>query len=506
MERNKSIKINALINGIRTVLNLIFPLITFPYISRVLSIDEIGKYNFSNSIISYFLLIAALGFDKYAVREGAKYRDNKDRMGEFASKVFSLNMIATVISYILLFILLLVSKKLHGYIFCLMIFSMQIFFTTLGTEWLYSIYEEYAYITIRSIVFKVISIILLFVFVKDNGDYLNYAAITVFASVGSNILNFVNAKKYCKIKLVFSFDWKKLLKPILVIFASNVAIQIFVNSDVTMLGYLQNDSVVGIYSVSTKIYSIVRTLLSAVLIVSIPRFSMYVGKNKKKEYDALFSTIVNWLFVMIVPATFGLLMLRVNVITIIAGEKYISAAPSLLILCFAIICGIYSTLFNQCVLLPYKREKYSLISSVISAVLNIGLNFILIPYFAEIGAAFTTLVSEFTVAVINYISCRDIVKPILKNEVCKKNVLSVLIGTASIIIFCKLGTLCITNMWIETLICIIGSIISYVFILLLLKNPMVYSILKKYKQKYFYIINTYHNDEGRVQRHNSDSQ
>lgn len=206
--KNKSIKLNAVLNGFRTILNLIFPLITFPYVSRVLSVNEVGQYNFSQSIITYFMLIAALGIDKFAVREGTKYRDNREKFNKFASEVFSINIVSTVISYLLLFIYLTFSGKTSSYATCILIFSLQIFFTTIGTEWLYSIFEEYAYITVRSIAFKILSVILLFVFVRNEGDYLAYAGITVFASVGSNILNFINARKYCKIRLTFGFDWK----------------------------------------------------------------------------------------------------------------------------------------------------------------------------------------------------------------------------------------------------------------------------------------------------------
>ena len=190
--KKKSLGLNAFLNGLRSVLNLIFPLITFPYISRVLSVNGIGIYNFSNTYIGYFILIAGLGIATYAVREGAKYRDNKEQIEEFSSEVFSINILATVIAYILLLLSLVIFKNLNNYVACILIFSIQILFTTLGTEWIYTIYQDYTYITIRSIIFKILSIILLFIFVKRPSDYLIYAAITVLASVGSNFLNFVH--------------------------------------------------------------------------------------------------------------------------------------------------------------------------------------------------------------------------------------------------------------------------------------------------------------------------
>lgn len=152
---------NAFLNGLRSVLNLLFPLITFPYVSRVLSVSGIGIYNFSNTYISYFILIAGLGIATYAIREGAKYRNDRRKIEEFSSQIFSINMIATVIAYVLLFASLLIFKNLSNYVSCILIFSLQILFTTLGTEWIYTIYEDYAYITVRSIFFKVISIFLL---------------------------------------------------------------------------------------------------------------------------------------------------------------------------------------------------------------------------------------------------------------------------------------------------------------------------------------------------------
>ena len=201
--KRKSIAVNAFLNGLRSLLNILFPLITFPYISRKLTVEGIGIYNFSNSIVSYFLMIAALGISNYAIREGAKYRNDKNKIERFSSEVFTINIASTLVAYVLLFLCLIIFSKLHSYILCILIFSLQIFFTTIGTEWIYQIYEDYTYITVRSIIFQIVSIILLFIFVKTPNDYLNYAAITVFSAVGANVLNFIHARQYCHIHLVF---------------------------------------------------------------------------------------------------------------------------------------------------------------------------------------------------------------------------------------------------------------------------------------------------------------
>lgn len=481
----KSIRLNAVLNGIRTILNLVFPLITFPYISRTLTVNEIGKYNFSDSIVQYFMLIAALGIDKYAIREGAKYRDDRKKISTFASNVFTVNLVSTIISYIILAVVLIISNKLHYYLLCILILSSQIFFTTIGTEWLYSIYEEYTYITIRSIVFKIISIALLFVFVRQSGDYLKYAAVTVFASVGSNILNFIHARKFCDIRLSFNFNWKAMLKPIVIIFVTNIAIQIYVNSDTTMLGLLKDDYTVGIYSVSGKIYRIVKNVLAAVLIVSIPRFSMYAGKRMQHEFDSLLLKLVNTLLVIIFPTMVGLFMLSRDVVFIISGSKYEQSTSSLRILCIAIIFAIFSSVFNECVLLPYKREKYSLYSSIVSAALNIGLNFIFIPLFAENGAALTTVLAEFTMSVMNLYFGRDLIAKVFINKTTRNNVISIAIGCGGIVLACSLCIFYINNIWLEILGCIITSITMYGTILLACKNSIAQNVFRQIKSRIY---------------------
>lgn len=195
-KQNKSLGLNAALNSLQSLLNLIFPLITFPYISRTLSVDGVGKYNFANSIISYFILLAGLGISVYAVREGAKLRDNREEFSQFASRIFTINIISTIISYIALFLVLILSTSLQKYNIAILIFSIQIFFTTLGVDWIYTIFEEYGYITARNIIFKIISAILLFIFVKHRDDYLNYIVISVIASTGSYLLNFFMLRNF----------------------------------------------------------------------------------------------------------------------------------------------------------------------------------------------------------------------------------------------------------------------------------------------------------------------
>lgn len=482
--KEKSIKINAILNGLRSALNLIFPLITFPYVSRILSVDGMGIYNFSNTYINYFALLAGLGVSTYAVREGAKYRDNREKISGFASEVFTINVISTIAAYLLLFCSLVIFNNLYKYVTCILIFSLQLLFNTIGTEWVYNIYEDYSYITIRSIVFKIISIVLLFVFVRNSTDYLWYAGITVFASVGSNLLNYINAKKIIDIKLTKNVKWRYHLRPILVIFASSVAITLYVSSDTTILGLLKGDYAVGIYGVAVKIYSIASGLISGLLVVTIPRLAMLLGKRKIKEYKLILGKVISSVSILVLPAAVGLIMLSKEAILIIAGKKYLSSILSLQIITSAFIFSNYGMIFNECILIPAKRENKSLYNTLITGIINVILNFILIPIWSYDGAALSTVIAELMVMVLNGWSARDYISSIFTSGKTIKNMVDATIGCIGIIIVCVLLKIGVTSLTIRVLLSVILSVGIYLSILVLLNNDIAMEYIEKIYAKF----------------------
>ena len=330
----KSLTLNAIMSGTKTILQIIFPLITFPYISNILQVNNLGKVNFASSVCGYFLLFAGLGISSYAVREGSRHVNDREKLSAFASEMFSINMISTALTYAALAVTMLFWTKLHAYTDLMLVLSLQIFFTTIGTEWVFTIFEEYTYITVRGMIFQILSFAALFLFVKNQSDYCIYAGISVFASVGSNVLNYFRARRYCAIHFTWKVDWKTHLKPILIIFASTLATTLYVSSDTTILGILGSDYNVGIYAVAGKIYGIVKNLLSAVLVVSIPRLSHYAGVGAKKEFNQLFNNIFSALMVVVAPAVIGLILLSREVVLFISGESYLDAVQPLHPVCW----------------------------------------------------------------------------------------------------------------------------------------------------------------------------
>ena len=392
-EKNK-LQVNMILNAIKGVMSVLFPLITFPYISRVLGVDNIGKYNFSYSIICYFILIADLGIQTYAIREGARFRNKKCEIDKFASQIFSINIISMLISYLLFFICLILFENLSNYKILLLILSLQIIFKTITVDWLYNIFEDYTFITIRSIIFQIIAMILMFAFVKDENDVEIYAFTTVVASAGAGILNLLFSKKHCHLGLTLSLDLKKHFKPIIILFALTLTVTIYVSSDVTILGIVCGDTTVGIYSVSVKIYTVAKTLLTSILLVSVPHLAAALGENNNNKFNSTAKKIHSTLISLTFPMMTGICLLHDEIIEVVAGKEYIAASSSLILLSIAIIFGMLSYFWSQCILINFKKDFLVFRITLLSAIINILLNIILIPAWKENAAAITTIISE----------------------------------------------------------------------------------------------------------------
>ena len=182
MEKQKSLGKNFVYSLLKTMMGVVFPLITFPYATRVLGAASLGKIDYAQANITYFSLLGAFGVSGYAVREGARIRDDKEKLSRFAGEVLAVNVVTVIISYIACFLTIMIDK-FAPYRGLMCLFSLTILLTSMGMEWLYNIHEEYAYITVRSFVFQLISVVLLYVFVKKPEDYLIYAGVLITSSV-----------------------------------------------------------------------------------------------------------------------------------------------------------------------------------------------------------------------------------------------------------------------------------------------------------------------------------
>ena len=398
--RQKSVTFNLMMNGIKTLMSVLFPLITFPYASRILGADGIGKVNYANSIISYFLLIAGLGISTYAVREGARIRDNQEKFNKFVKEIFHINLFTTAVAYVMLLVFLLF-PVLQGYKQLILIFSFSIVFTTIGMEWLFTIEEEYAYITKRAILFQFISLILLFVFVREREDYPWYAALTVISAGGSALMNFWYSRKFVDWrKCVCRYEYRKHFKPIIIIFGTSLATSLYMNMDTTMLGALKGDTAVGVYTAATKINLVINTLIGTISATILPRVSFYIGNGKKQEYEGLMKASMDVLLMVAIPAAIGMICTSDISILLFSGKEFLGGVVAANILAAKVVIGAINRILAYQVCIPYKKDKEVLISTICGAIFNLFANLCLIEWISVTGAAIATLMSEMVVFIV----------------------------------------------------------------------------------------------------------
>lgn len=400
---NKKVYSNIILNTINSILKVIFPLISFKYAAVILGQESIGKVNYGTSIINYFVLLAGLGISTYAIREGAKIRDSKEKIKKFLSEIFTINLVSTIISYLFLLICIFFINDLKNISILLLVQSSLILFTTLSVEWIYSIYEDYGFIAIRNFILQIVSLILMFVFVKDEGDYMIFAGIQVFSSSGAFIINYLHINKRVPIKIAFSRTLKKHLKPIMILFVNNIAVVIYVNSDTTMIGNIIGMSAVGIYSSSVRIYTMFKTVISAVVISVLPNISRYSSDEFLERKNKIITDTIEVIILLIVPMIISTILIGKELIILTTSTAYLGGYLPLVVLSISLIFSTSSTILTTFYLIPLKLENYALMSTIFAAIINIVLNMFMLSRFGIIAAAFTTMVAELVVTLISIV-------------------------------------------------------------------------------------------------------
>lgn len=476
----KSIKVNSILNVIKTISNIIFPLITFPYISRVLQPENVGKVNFGSSFVSYFSLIASLGITTYAIRECSAVRGDKKKLGERASQIFSINVCTTIVAYVLLGLSLIFFRKLDSYRTLIIIQSTAILFTTWGADWLNSAMEDFKFITIRSIGFQFISLILMFILVHQPEDYLKYAAITVLSSCGANITNILYRRKYCTVRFTKDMHWQEHFTPILLLFVMILAQTIFNSSDITMLGLMKGDTEVGLYSTAVKITNLVSQVIVSLLWVAMPRLSKYFSDGDYDKINEMLKKIFQAFISLGLPAAIGCICLSKEAILLIAGNDYVGAAPSLIILMIGFLFNLVGGSFlGNMVLLPSKREGVFMTIFCIATATNLVLNYFMIPLWGSIAASLTTTFSYFLIMIMCVLTKDKRIRVIGS----LRTIISSLLGCFSIVIICIVAKGLFSSLLLVLLFGTGMSIIVYGIVQMVMKNEFVNGLINSLKYR-----------------------
>lgn len=395
--RNKSLRVNFFMNATLSISSMFFPILSFPYVSRVLSPENIGKVSFATSVITYFSMFAQLGIPTYGIRVCAKVRDDRFQLSKTVHELLIINAITCLISYCALAAVICTVPKIREEKTLYVIMSFTILLNVIGMEWLYKALEEYTYITLRSVVFKFISLLLLFGFVHNREDYQIYGAISIFAVSASNFLNFCNAHKYICLKNLKQYNVVKHLKPILVFFAMACATKIYTNMDTVMLGFISNNKEVGLYSVAIKVKDILVGLITALGTVVLPRAAYYIEHDRRKEFQCVSQMSLSIITIMTIPLVSYFQAFARECILFLAGPAYVgSIVPMQIIILSLVSIGLTHTIGIQ-ILVPLGKEKQVLVAECAGAIVNLCANSILIPAHGAVGAAIGTLCAELAV-------------------------------------------------------------------------------------------------------------
>lgn len=476
----QSVKVNYILNLINTGTQMLFPLITFPYVCRVIEADGIGQINFFQSIISYISLFTCLGIPMYAIREIARDRSDVVQMNRTAMEILLLHSMLTLLGYAIVAILCLTVPQIQVNIPLFLILSLTIFFTAIGCEWFYQGIEDFKYITIRGLIIKTVSVVLLFIFVKSKTDLLYYGCYAVFGVLGGNIFNFFRLRKYIhRENIIFSeLHIKRHIKPVLKVFSFSVVTSIYLQLNTVLLGFLKNALAVGYFAAATKVMQMLLTMSACLGSVMMPRASHLIAENKEAEFNRLIQKSYDFTLAIALPMTIGLIFCAPSLITALCGVKFEhSILPSQIIAPIILMVAI-SNVFGIQVLFPKGKINIVTLCCGIGAVADLILNLCLIPFFSYIGTSIAYLGAEVATTVSMYFIGRKYI-PIIYF---KKSHLSYALGCV-VMAFALYG-ISLFQLPTFTILLLQGccGVLAYFIILCICKDEMLVQILSKIKR------------------------
>lgn len=477
---SKSLKLNAFFNVVRNVLRLIFPLITFPYVSRVLMPEGIGKVNFANSIVMYFYTIASLGIGSYGIREAAKIRNDRLALAKFTKEMLSINIVSTLVSYILLAASLVFVKKFESYRILIIVNSSSIILNTIGFEWLYSALEEYGYITLRSIIFQIVSLALTFILVRNSDDVVNYALVSVISNVGSNVCNLIHARRYLDLKTKVKLEIKKHLKPIFLLFFSSIAITVFSILDTSMVGFIKDDVEVGYYTSASKIIRMIRDLFPAISTVMFARVSYYVGTKETQKIKEVTGQIFNLFYALSIPICMGFILLMKPILLLMCGSEFLPAVAVGQVMAPLVILSSISGYLSGAVLISFGREKIYMYVEVGAALLDIVLNFAFIPKYGALGAGIATLITELVMFIVFHISVKNEISGVKIKKALVQYIISSVI--MALVVYMEIKYLPLSPI-LQILLGAVSGALIYFVILVIMKNEFLQNSINNLKLK-----------------------
>ena len=406
-----SLRKNIMYSSVLTVANYLFPLVTFPYVSRVLGVDNIGACNFVDSIINYFVLFSMLGISTVGIREISQCGKDRQKLDLTFSRIFTINTITTTVALALLVIGVFTVPQLRENQQLMWIGALKLVSNYLLVEWLYKGLEEFKYITNRTVLVKLLYVVAVFHFIKSPEDRnISYLLLTLMIT-GNALINIIHSRKYVSLSLTTD-RISPLFKAIFILGIYAFLTSMYTTFNVVYLGFEGGETEVGYYTTSTKIYRMILALFTAVTGVMMPRLASLLSEGKYGKFRTLLKRSFQILFVIFIPVSIGMALFAPQIIHIIAGPGYEGAIlPLRIIAPLLVIIGIEQIVIIQG-LMPMKRDKEVLTNSVAGAIVGIITNIIFVPRYGATGAAISWFAAECTVLISAAIFFRKAMKEI----------------------------------------------------------------------------------------------
>ena len=393
-----NIKKNAVYNTFLSLSQVFVPVIVFPYVSRVLGPKGVGDIGFVDSFLQFAVLLSALGIPIYGVREIAKKRDNRSDRSVLFSELLVLHFLATLFISIFYWGLFTFHPKLaiHHELFVISLgmMYMQVFMI----EWLFQGMEAFAFIAKRALIFRLLSVLLIFLLVKERDDTQVYFLIIFLTGVLNMLVNGIYARRYVSLRFR-GLRLKRHLKPLMYIFSFGIVVSFYTVLDTSLLGLMRDTSEVGYYNAVTRVVKLVLTVLTAFVLVAIPKLSVSFDTGDLPAARNLLTKSFGYIALMGVPAAIGLLVYAEDIIALFAGPDFMPAVPALRTMAVSILVVGLSNVFGMQILNPSNNERLFFRAAVVGMLVSLVCNLTLIPYFGLYGTAVTNVVTELTVLI-----------------------------------------------------------------------------------------------------------
>ena len=392
-----SLKKNIVYSSILTSANYIFPFLTYPYVSRVLGVTNIGICNFIDSIINYFILFSMMGIGVIGVREIARCKDVQERSKVF-SGLLALNTISTTIILVILIVAIYAVPKLCEYKELMYIGALKLVCNYLLVEWLYKGLEDFKFITIRTIIIKVAYVISVFIFIRNADDYPVYYLLLTLMVVVNAMVNILYARKFVTFTLK-GLTIRPFIKSFLILGGYMLLTSMYTSFNVTYLGFVSGETEVGYYTTATKLYSILLALYTAFTSVLMPRMSALVTNGEWEKFRVLLKKSIHILLALSMPLIIFAVIMSPQIIELISGDGYEGAIiPMRITMPLMLVIGFEQILIIQ-TLMPLKGDKIILRNSILGALIGISMNVLLVKELQSIGSACVWVISELTILI-----------------------------------------------------------------------------------------------------------